>query len=230
MARLKAGMPPATEEMLRWLSMLGRRPRPAGCCGGDAVPDTGGEWPLDPAKAANGDTACCTPESRAATAARCALAAVGGTGGLRVSWCTMAKYSLQVCSRMQQAQLNTCRCSARHTQPKQCMPSLPQQAHVPGQATLPLNLKLTWAPVLLRRPPLLAAPHLGRLLAMARWQGCLLAARGHPVGLLPQACSNTRTAGRGRQHDAQREWRLRGLPCTVRQMGAAASTVAGVLE
>lgn len=90
-ARLKVGMPPATEEMLRWLSMLGRRPAPASASGGDTVPDAGGEGPPEPAIAANGDTACCSEGSSWGTACRCVLADAVGSGGLRVSCRTIAK-------------------------------------------------------------------------------------------------------------------------------------------
>lgn len=90
-ARLKVGMPPATEEMLRWLSMLGRRPAPASANGGDTVPDAGGEGPPEPAIAANGDTACCSEGSSWGTACRCVLADAVGSGGLRVSCRTIAK-------------------------------------------------------------------------------------------------------------------------------------------
>ncbi len=156
MARLKAGMPPATEEMLRWLSMLGRRPKPAVGSGGDAVPDAGGEAVLEPASAANGDTACCAAGSDGAVACRCGLAAVVGDSGLRVSCRTIAKYSLREsnvggpgdsCWHMQKGSAPTDMHQGSRRAP---LLDLVHQASQSSSA----SLKLTWALAPRPQPPL----------------------------------------------------------------------------
>lgn len=95
MARLKVGMAPDTDAMLCWLSMLCRRPSPDGSVAGDVVPDAAGECPRDPATAANGDAAGASGREGAATRASSPLAGGLGSGGLRASSRTMAKYSLR---------------------------------------------------------------------------------------------------------------------------------------